>query len=321
MSTIEINVTEKIREFIQTSEFSSAVKKTTKEYTKSDEFKSFVKSVSVKVQNDTSFLESFARSMLLTNQIKMETERIVEAKVVACANEKLKQMVDQNVKTMIRDVSQEVKSMLPEIVKSTPALNAQIDKVVIDHLNSYRANNLPGLVREQLDTQFAGYISNYPGVSDMFTNHLHALNHSLTENGRLALSNLVADTQYTVLVDEIRTSHETKLADIESKARTKLQRTTDSYKTKYTESERQVANLGNELMKKANAIEASILRKALVVSEKHSKELTAALEEQKTQLEYLKWAFVALGGGLIFTYFTFCSPFVVVEQFPKVVIK
>lgn len=321
MSTIEINVTEKIRAFIESSEFTSVVKKRTEEYTKSSEFESLIKSVSIKVQNDASFLETFARSMLLTSQIKTETERIVESKVVACANEKLKQIMDQNIETMVRKISEEVRSMLPEIIKTTPALNAQIDKVVIDHLNSYRANNLPGLVSEQLDAQFAGYISNYPGISDMFNNHTNALNYSLTENGKQALSNLVADPQYTVLIGEIRTSHEKKLEEIESKARTGLQRTTNSYKTKYAESERQAANVTNDLTKKVNTMETTILNKALFVSEKHNKELTTALEEQKTQLDYLKWAVVALGVGLIFTYYTLCQPLIIVDEFPKIVIK
>jgi len=231
---INIDVTGKIREFCQTSEFQrlvlsyngqSDVSTQVKEYLQTGEFKRLVQSTSnsssrsIEIDVDVtgkmktyfqtyefkqliknliserSFHEEFFRQMQIQATVKNEAASITPTYVRNEAERILPNMIANKITDRLpRDLSDELRRLAPPTV-STEALKI-VPEIANKHIKDYIINNLPAQVYESLNKQFHDYIQRDPQAQQILNKHLYELGNSLRDIVHTILAEVTNDPNY-----------------------------------------------------------------------------------------------------------------------------
>lgn len=222
----EIKVTEKVREFIQTSEFENRVKniqskspsygKTDynsqdfenavkrvsssngksftenciRDFSRTNEFKNIIKSVS----GEESFTEYFFKQLQMSAKISHEIDNVLPNKI----DNKLDQVLSRKISDKLElELGRGLANYLRDKgeIMTTPYAQKAVD--------SYIKNELPKAVVAELTNQFTTFMNTNPQAGYILQQHLETLNNSLRVSATNILNLLVNDPNYT----EIQRAH------------------------------------------------------------------------------------------------------------------
>lgn len=223
----DIDVTGKVREFVQTTEFENRVKniqsknpsygKSTdynsqdfenavkrvsssngksftesciRDFSRTTEFKNIIKNIS----GEESFSEYFFKQLQLSAKVSHEIDSVLPNKI----DNKLDQVLARKISDKLElELSRGLTNYLRDKgeIMTTPYAQKAVD--------SYIKNELPKAVVSELNNQFAAFMNTNPQAGYILQQHLDALNNSLRVSATNILNLLVNDPAYT----EIQRAH------------------------------------------------------------------------------------------------------------------